>query len=93
MRLFTYYPNPSNKQETKVGIFKDATQKEFITLSEVDVNLPASLMEIIASPSSMTRVKEIHAQANLSWKLSDRIAYAPVIPKPEKSDKSFFEKV
>jgi len=51
MRLFTYYPNPSNKQVTNVGIFKDATQKECIALTEVDANLPASLLEIIASPS------------------------------------------
>jgi 2-keto-4-pentenoate hydratase/2-oxohepta-3-ene-1,7-dioic acid hydratase in catechol pathway len=84
MRLFTYYPNPSNKQVTNVGIFKDATQKECIALAEVDANLPASLLEIIASPSSMKRVKEIQGQANLSWKSSDGIAFAPVIPKPEK---------
>jgi 2-keto-4-pentenoate hydratase/2-oxohepta-3-ene-1,7-dioic acid hydratase in catechol pathway len=84
MRLFTYYPNPSNKQETKVGIFKDASQKEFIAPLEVDPGLPVSLLEIIASPAAMKRVKEIHDQANLSWKLADEIAFAPVIPKPEK---------
>jgi 2-keto-4-pentenoate hydratase/2-oxohepta-3-ene-1,7-dioic acid hydratase in catechol pathway len=84
MRLFTYYPNPSNKQETRVGIFKDASQKEFITPLEVDPNLPTSLLEMIASPDAMKRVKEIHSQTDLSWKLADDIAFAPVIPKPEK---------
>ena len=44
MRLFTYYPNPSNQQDTRVGIFKDASQKEWIALSEVDANLPATLL-------------------------------------------------
>ena len=84
MRLFTYYPNPSNQQDTRVGIFKDASQKEWIALSEVDPNLPATLLEIIATPSWMKRAKEIQAQANLSWKSADGIAFAPVIPKPEK---------
>ena len=84
MRLFTYYPNPSNKQETCVGIFKDVSQKEWMTLSEVDTNFPATLLEIIASPPLMKRAKEIETQVNLPWKSADGIAFAPVIPKPEK---------
>lgn len=84
MRLFTYYPNPLNKAETGVGIFKDPSQKEYVALAEVDVNLPSTLLEIIASTLLMNRAKEIQGQVNLPWKPSDGIAFAPVIPKPEK---------
>ena len=84
MRLFTYYPIPSNKKETRVGIFKDAKQAEFIPVSDADASLPGTLMEIIASPAFMKRATEIQGQSNLTWKSSDGVAYAPVIPKPEK---------
>ena len=55
-----------------------------MTLSEVDTNFPATLLEIIASPPLMKRAKEIETQVNLPWKSADGIAFAPVIPKPEK---------
>ena len=84
MRLFTYYPNPNNQQETRVGVFKDASEKEYVPLAQLDATLPATLLEIIASPTLMQRVKELQAQANLVWQSSAGIAYAPVIPKPEK---------
>lgn len=84
MRLFTYYPNPKNQEETSVGIFKDATEKEYLPLATLDAKLPATLLEIIASPALMDRVKELQAQANLAWQSSAGVAYAPVIPKPEK---------
>ena len=79
MRLFTYYPNPSNKEETCVGIFKDASEKEWIEFSEVE-----TLLETISSPLLMKRAKEIQGQTNLLWQSSKGIAFAPVIPKPEK---------
>lgn len=79
MRLFTYYPNPSNKEETRVGIFKDASEKEWIGFSEVE-----TLLQTIASPLLMKRAKEIQGQTNLLWQSSKDIAFAPVIPKPEK---------
>ncbi len=84
MRLFTYYPNPKNQAETSVGIFKDASEKEYLPLATLDAKLPATLLEIIASPALMDRVKELQAQANLTWQSSAGVAYAPVIPKPEK---------
>ena len=84
MRLFTYYPNPKNQEETSVGIFKDASEKEYLPLATLDAKLPATLLEIIASPALMDRVKELQAQANLTWQSSAGVAYAPVIPKPEK---------
>ncbi len=84
MRLFTYYPNPLDKQDTRVGIFKDASQKAWVALAEVDATLPNTLLEIIASSSFMMRAKEIQGQTDLSWKSSSDIAFAPVIPKPEK---------
>jgi 2-keto-4-pentenoate hydratase/2-oxohepta-3-ene-1,7-dioic acid hydratase in catechol pathway len=84
MRLFTYYPNPKNQEETSVGIFKDASEKEYLPLATLDAKLPATLLEIIASPALMDRVKELQAQANLAWQSSAGVAYAPVIPKPEK---------
>ena len=84
MRLFTYYPNSKNQEETSVGIFKDASEKEYLPLATLDAKLPATLLEIIASPVLMGRVKELQVQANLPWQSSAGIAYAPVIPKPEK---------
>jgi 2-keto-4-pentenoate hydratase/2-oxohepta-3-ene-1,7-dioic acid hydratase in catechol pathway len=84
MRLFTYYPNPKKQEETSVGIFKDASEKEYLPLATLDAKLPATLLEIIASPVLMGRVKELQAQANLVWQSSAGVAYAPVIPKPEK---------
>jgi len=84
MRLFTYYPSPSNKEETRVGVFRDASQREFIALVDVDAKLPDTLLELIASPTCMKRAGDLQSQASLPWRPIDGIAFAPVIPRPGK---------
>ena len=81
MRLFTYF---GSNHDHLVGLFKDSSQTEFISLMEVNDKLPKSLREIVGSPNALKTIKELHANTNTIWKSAAGVSYAPLIPDPQK---------
>ena len=80
MRLFSY---KNSQGQHRVGVFKDATQKEYVDLSEIDHTYPQSIKEILEVPGLMSSISNKLTSASYHL-LNDEVQFLPLIDRPGK---------
>ncbi|MDN3986939.1 fumarylacetoacetate hydrolase family protein [Zwartia vadi] len=81
MRLFSYQDKSNQK---RVGVLKSAGSQEFIDLAATDASLPKTLLEIIATPGAMERVKQAAQSPKAVVHTLNGIRFIPLIDRPSK---------
>ena len=81
MRLFSYQDKSNQK---RVGVLKSAGSQEFVDLAATDASLPKTLLEIIATPGAMERVKQAAQSPKAVVHTLNGIRFIPLIDRPSK---------
>jgi 2-keto-4-pentenoate hydratase/2-oxohepta-3-ene-1,7-dioic acid hydratase in catechol pathway len=81
MRLFSY---KDKNNHHRVGLLRATGSTEFVDLAATDPSLPHSLLEIIAAPGAMERVKQAgHHPSAVLGAIKD-VRFIPLIDRPSK---------